>query len=61
MSADFPLCFSCRVPMDPVTGKRLEGGAPLDGRAGEKLCAECIKRVEDEQLEEEERKLWPPR
>lgn len=58
MSADFPLCFSCRSPMDPETGKKLEGAAPMKGRACERLCLECLERIEKE---EKERSQWPQR
>lgn len=55
MTNAYPLCFSCRCPMDPVSGAR-KSEAPQEGRAGEKLCSTCVERIEQE---EKEREIWP--
>jgi hypothetical protein len=46
--------------MDPETWER-KSDVPQEGRAGEKLCGACIKRIEEREraeAEDRERKLW---
>lgn len=60
MTNQDPLCFSCRCPMDAETWERTSD-VPQEGRAGEKLCGACIKRIEEREraeAEDRERKLW---